>query len=88
MILTVEFDLESVKTNQHSQHLGQRSFSAKVIARTHTPDRLLYVGAGHYSGPRICYGQRINMQQTEGCKLQAYSYSRNRLPSLTAIYAH
>jgi len=31
--------------NQHAKYLGQRSFSSKVIVRTHTtwPERLLYL---------------------------------------------
>jgi len=36
--LTFELDLDSVKMNQHDDdvvYLGQRSFSSKVIVRTH-----------------------------------------------------
>jgi len=45
MTLTFEYDLDSVKMNQRANYLGQRSFSSKVIVRTHgrqthTPDRI------------------------------------------------
>jgi len=34
--LIFEFDLNEIKMNQQATHLGQRSFSSKVIVRTHT----------------------------------------------------
>jgi len=34
--LTLESYLDSVKVNRHAKYLGQRSFSSKVIVRTHT----------------------------------------------------
>jgi len=41
--LTFKLDLVSVKPNKHAKYVGQRSFSANVIVRTHkhtynTPD--------------------------------------------------
>jgi len=36
MTVTFERDLESVKFNKYTKHLGQRRFSSNVIARTHT----------------------------------------------------
>jgi len=46
MTLNCENDLDSVKMNQHTKYLGQRSSSSKVTVRTqtHTHHRLLYVG--------------------------------------------
>jgi len=40
MTLIFESDLDMVKMNQRAKCLGQRSFNAKVIVRTHrhTPD--------------------------------------------------
>jgi len=35
MTLTFEHDIDYVKMNQLAKYLGQRSFSLKVIARTH-----------------------------------------------------
>jgi len=36
MTLTMEHNLDKVKLNQLAKYLGQRSFSSKVTARTHT----------------------------------------------------
>jgi len=35
MIMILEHDLDSVKRNQLAKYLGQRSFSSKIIVRTH-----------------------------------------------------
>lgn len=44
VILTSEFDLDSVKVNQHAKHPGQRSLNSNIIVRTHRHrDRLLYL---------------------------------------------
>jgi len=46
MTLTLTFDLETVKTNQHAKHL-HKSFGSTVIVWTHRqtnrPDWLLYL---------------------------------------------
>jgi len=34
--LTFELDLDSVKLNRRAKYLSQRTFSSKVIVRTHT----------------------------------------------------
>jgi len=39
MTLTFEYDLDSVKVNQHAKHIGQRSFNSKFCLDTHTRDR-------------------------------------------------
>jgi len=41
--LTFELDLDSIKLNQHAKYLSHRSRSSKLVVRTHTPNRLLYL---------------------------------------------
>jgi len=47
MTLTFDDYLDSIKMNQQTQYLFQRSFSSKVTVRTHrqtnTQDQLLYM---------------------------------------------
>jgi len=93
MTLTFELDLDRVKMNHHAIYLGQKSFSSKVIARTHR-----HTHCHARTGPFALPGPlkwSVNMHTrtiVDRCRVQCYfrrstTWFVTRLKSFTLLFS-